>query len=105
MKKPVTVFVTVPGASEAKKIVSAVLEKKLAACASVIGGVRSMYWWKGKLERSNESLIILKTDIKHFKKLASEIKRMHSYKVPEIVALPIIDGDPDYLEWIGESVR
>ncbi len=101
----VNVFVTAPSEAEARKIADSVLNKKLAACASIIKGVSSSYWWQGKIERSSETLIIMKTKSKHVRKLIDEIKFLHSYSVPEIIALPIVDGNPDYLKWINESVR
>ena len=104
MNKPITVFVTAPGELEAKKISAAVLKKKLVACASIIKDVDSSYWWKGKIEHSKESLIIMKTDKKLFNKLAAEVRRVHSYLVPEIIAFPITSGNPAYLKWINESV-
>jgi periplasmic divalent cation tolerance protein len=105
MSEYITVFVTAPSKKEAMKISSAVLNKKLAACANIVSGIDSHYWWRGKIEHARETLIILKTTSKLFNRLAQEIKKNHSYEVPEIVALPIAAGSSDYLKWIGESVR
>jgi periplasmic divalent cation tolerance protein len=101
----VNVFVTAPSAAEAEKIAGSVLKKRLAACASIIKGVSSSYWWQGKIERSNETLIIMKTKSMLAQKLTDEIKMIHSYSVPEIIVLPIVGGNPDYLKWIYESVK
>jgi len=100
----IVVFVTSSSALEAKKMSRAVLGKKLAACASMLKGLDSSYWWRGKIEHSREVLIIMKTTQSLFNKLAAEIKKNHSYEVPEIIALPIIAGSADYLKWIDESV-
>jgi periplasmic divalent cation tolerance protein len=101
----VVVFVTAPSVREAKNIASAVLNKKLAACANMLNGVYSHYWWKGKIEHSREVLIIMKTRQNMFKRLAAEVKKNHSYEVPEIIALPIVAGSAYYLEWIDESLQ
>jgi periplasmic divalent cation tolerance protein len=100
----VSVFVTSKNIKEAGKISAGVLKNKLAACASIIKGVNSSYWWHGKIENSSETLIIMKTKIGLMEKLTSAIKKAHSYSVPEIIALPIVRGNPDYLKWINESV-
>jgi periplasmic divalent cation tolerance protein len=104
MNKYIVVFVTAPNKLEAKKISAAVLNKKLAACANMLSGIDSHYWWRGKIERAREVLIIMKTSRKLFARLAAEVKKNHSYEVPEIIALPIIVGSKDYLKWIGESI-
>jgi len=100
----IAVFVTAPSAQEAKKISSIILNNKLAACANLFNGMDSSYWWRGKIERSRETMIIMKTKQKLFSRLSAEIKKNHSYEVPEIIALPIIAGSADYLKWIDESV-
>ena len=100
----VSVFVTAPGANEAKKIAARVVGGKLAACASIIGGLDSSYWWKGKIEHSCEVLIIMKTRASLMEKLVMAVKKEHSYRVPEIIAVPITHGNRDYLKWIEESV-
>ncbi|MDI6641654.1 MAG: divalent-cation tolerance protein CutA [Elusimicrobiota bacterium] len=99
----IVVFVTCSSKEEAEKIATKIIDLKLVACVNVIPKIHSIYWWKGNVEKSNESLLIVKTKQKLFKKLISEIKKIHSYSVPEIIALPIIDGNKDYLAWIDES--
>jgi len=103
--KYVNVFVTAPGAAEGKKIADYLLKNKLAACASIISGVSSSYWWRGKIEHSHEVLLIMKTRAGLVKELTNAVKKLHSYSVPEIIALPIISGNPDYLKWIGKSLE
>jgi periplasmic divalent cation tolerance protein len=103
VNKYIVVFVTTANAFEAKKISDAVLSKKLAACAGLLKGLNSHYWWRGRVERAREVLIIMKTRQKLFNRLAAEIKKNHSYRVPEIIAFPIIAGNTDYLKWIDES--
>jgi uncharacterized protein involved in tolerance to divalent cations len=101
----VIVFVTCPSASEAKRIAKSLLEKRLAACGNVCGtGVHSIYRWKGRVEKATEVLLILKSTRKAFVKLEQEVRRLHSYKTPEIIALPIVAGSRAYLTWLRESV-
>ncbi|MDD5688173.1 MAG: divalent-cation tolerance protein CutA [Elusimicrobia bacterium] len=103
--KYAVVFVTAANDKEAKKIVEDVVKAKLVACANIVGKINSIYWWQGKKERAPEVLLIMKTKISLAKKLIKKIKMIHSYKVPEIIFLPIIAGNPDYLKWIGEETK
>jgi Uncharacterized protein involved in tolerance to divalent cations len=80
------------------------VEKKLAACVNVVKGLRSFYWWKGKIEEDDEELLIIKTSRETYGELEKQIRENHPYTVPEIIALPIILGNPDYLAWIDESL-
>jgi periplasmic divalent cation tolerance protein len=89
---------------EARKIGRGVVEKKLAACANIMPGVESIYRWKGKVERAREVLVIMKTTAKRLPDLEREVKRLHSYDVPEFIVLPLTAGSRDYLNWIEQSV-
>ena len=100
----IVVLITAKDALEAKTISDQLLEKKLIACANIVEGVQSVFWWQGKIDQAKETLIILKSKQDLFKKIVKTVKAHHSYEVPEIIALPIIDGNPDYLKWIHESV-
>jgi periplasmic divalent cation tolerance protein len=97
------VLVTCASMAEARKIGHAVVEKKLAACANIVAGVESIYRWKGKVERAREALVIMKTSETRLRQLKREVKRLHSYDVPEFIALPIVAGSKEYLQWIGEN--
>ena len=105
MTKYITIFVTCASRKEAKKIADYLLKKRLIACANVTDNVTSLFWWKGKIDTSSETLLIMKTLRVRFAGIAKEIKRMHSYEVPEIIALPIEAGADDYLNWIRESTK
>lgn len=85
---------------EAEKIKDALLKKRCAACVNIIAGAKSFFWWKGKIDSARETLLIIKTAGKNFGKCARPIRKNHSYEVPEIIALPIVDGDPAYLKWL-----
>ncbi len=98
------VLVTAPK-GECQRIVDHVIGQRLAACANVIEDIKSTFWWQGKIERGEECLIIFKTTVEAFEKLIEEIKRVHPYSVPEIIALPIEAGNKDYLRWVDEEVK
>ncbi|RLE79518.1 MAG: divalent-cation tolerance protein CutA [Thermoprotei archaeon] len=99
------ILITVPTREEALKISRDLLEKKLIACINILDNVHSLYWWKGKIEEGKELLLVIKTRLDLFEKVLESVKRLHSYEVPEVIALPIIAGNRDYLKWIDESVE
>jgi len=98
------VLVTCASIAEARRIAQHVVERKLAACANIVPRVESIYRWKGKVERAKETLLMIKTTAARLRKLESEVKRLHSYDVPEFVAVPIVAGSQQYLEWLRKSV-
>jgi periplasmic divalent cation tolerance protein len=107
MKKPlfVVVFITTSTEKEAQKISNNLLKEKLVSCVNIIKGVHSHFWWKDKIESANEFLLIAKTELNFFKNIVKIVKTLHSYEVPETIALPIIDGNKDYLDWIKKSIK
>lgn len=104
-KDPVVIIVTCASKKEAGNIAGALLRKKLVACANIIGGVDSKFWWQGRLDKAREVIVVFKTVSGNFKAASRLVKEIHSYKVPEIIALPIVAGDREYLEWIKKSVK
>lgn len=100
MTDKIVVLSTCGSAEEAEKVARALLDKRVAACVNVLPGVRSFYWWKGKVEDSAEHLLVIKTRRELFDRLKTELAAAHSYEVPEIIALPILDGAESYLNWI-----
>jgi Uncharacterized protein involved in tolerance to divalent cations len=90
--------------AEARKISARLLAKRLVACASILPKIESKFWWKGKIDAASEFLMTMKTVSSNFKKIEAEIKRIHSYEVPEIIAVPIAAGSRDYLDWISRTV-
>ncbi len=94
------VFVTVQSEKEAGNIASVIVKENYARCANIVKGVRSVYQWEGKIEDDSEVLMIIKTTKGAFPALAEKIKELHSYDVPEIIAMPVIDGSKDYLDWL-----
>jgi len=104
MTKFIVVLVTVTSKAEAEKISKALLKKKLAACVNIVSGITSFFNWKGKIEKSNELLLVIKTRESLFKKLEKEVKANHSYTVPEIIALPILEGSKKYMGWLNSEL-
>jgi len=103
-RTPIIVLVTAPSREEAEKIVQRLLEEKLIACANIISPLHSLFWWQGKIDQAQEHLILMKTRRDLFEKLTEIVKSLHSYTVPEIIAIPIIEGSADYLAWLNENL-
>jgi len=98
----IVVFITVSSEDEAAKIAKALVENKLAGCVNIIKNIRSIYSWQGKIEDEPEVLMIAKTQKHLFDSLMKKVKELHSYSVPEIIALPIVEGSEEYLKWLRE---
>ena len=96
------VFITASGEDEAAKISRALVEARLAGCVNIIKNIRSIYSWEGKIEDEAEVLMIAKTKKHLFDPLMKKVKALHSYKVPEIIAMPIVDGSENYLKWLRQ---
>lgn len=96
---------TTKNVHEAKKIASALVKNKLAACINITPKIESVYRWQGKICKDNEALCIIKTTKHNFKALKTKIKSMHSYSIPEIVGLPINIGSEKYLEWLFNATN
>ena len=94
------VIMTAPNKQEAANIVRALLEERLIACANILDSVNSFFWWKGKIEEEKEVLVIMKSQKNLFKKLSKTVTELHSYDVPEILALPIVESSSAYLDWM-----
>jgi periplasmic divalent cation tolerance protein len=106
MTDKIVVVVTCGSAKEAQRIARMLVEKRLAACGNILKApVRSIYRWMGKVESAKEYLLVIKTTRRRFAALRETAKRLHSYDVPEIIAVPIIEGSSEYLKWIDECVR
>lgn len=98
------VLVTVGSLVEGQAIAINLIEAKLAACVNLFP-LNSIYLWEGKINQEQEYQLIIKTDLNKFDELAAKIKTLHSYEVPEIIALPIIAGSKTYLDWLGSSLQ
>ena len=99
------VFMTAGSREEAVKIVRTLLEERLIACANVVDAVSSFFWWQGEIEEEKEVLVIMKSNESLFRKLSKRVAELHSYDVPEILAVPIVDGSQSYLDWMKECLE
>ncbi len=88
----------------ARNIASALVSAREAACVNIIPGMRSIYRWEGKLCDEEEFLLLIKTSAEQFESISSRIRQMHTYKVPEVISLPITAGNTDYLQWLDSSI-
>lgn len=98
------VFSTAGSEEEARKIARHLVEQRLAACVNIVPQVASVYQWQGKIEESHEWLLLIKTRAALFPKLLDAIRELHSYDLPECIAVDISDGSAEYLKWIADSV-
>ena len=105
MTDKIVVLSTCSNPSEAEAIAQGLIEKRLAACVNVVAGVRSIYRWRGAVEEASECLLVIKSRRELFNQLRSEVERLHSYEVPELLALAVTDGSPPYLSWLDRELR
>jgi len=101
----VVVIITTSSEEESHKIAELLVKGKKAACVNIVSRVDSLFWWKGKLNSARESLLLVKTKASLFPEIVEMVKRTHSYEVPEIIALPIINANEDYLKWLDIACR
>jgi periplasmic divalent cation tolerance protein len=105
MTDAIVIFTTCGSEEEALKIANALVEARLAGCVNIISPVRSIFRWEEKISDEKEWLLIIKTGRERFEELEKAIKSLHSYSVPEIICLPILEGSLNYLEWLEETTR
>ncbi len=104
MTDKIVVLTTCASDEEAARIARALVEKRLAACVNVMPASRSFYRWKGAIEDDQESLMVIKSSRGLFDQLRVEIEKLHSYELPEVIAVPIVDGSEGYLEWLDREL-
>jgi periplasmic divalent cation tolerance protein len=105
-KSFIVVLITVPSQEVGEKIATSLVEKRLAACVNITGPIKSLYTWEGKINQDEERLLIVKTRADIFeKKFVEAVQSTHPYEVPEIIALPIVTGSKNYLDWMDEATR
>lgn len=100
---PIVVFITAADTAEAEHLAEALLTAHLAACVSILPEVSSRFWWRGKIESTREVLLTVKSRDHLLEAIIARVKKLHSYEVPEIIALPIVGGNADYLRWIKDE--
>ena len=101
----VVVLITVANKKEAGLIARSLLNSRVAACVNIIDKLESFFWWKGKVDQAKEALLVVKSKKEKLNALIKMVKSMHSYDVPEIIAIPIVSGFKPYLKWIDASLR
>ena len=99
------ILVTTSSSEEAHKIASELLNRRKAACVNIVPGVSSLFWWQDTLDSASENLLIIKTKASLLDEIVTLVTQIHSYDIPEIIALPIVGGNRDYLEWVGKEVE
>ena len=104
MSDIVLVYITTPSPESAKKLAGVLIEERLAACANIVPGLESVFYWKGELCRKRESLLLLKTHKSLFDRLMQRAEELHEYELPCIVALPVAQGLPGFLDWVASEV-
>ena len=105
MPKEIVILITTPSVKEARAIGRRLVEERLVACANILPRIESIFSWQGKICREGESLMVLKTRAARFNLIVKRVKALHRYSVPEIIALPIVRGSKDYLDWIQKTTR
>jgi len=103
--EPVLATTTTPTVETAEAIAGRLVEERLAACVQIAEPITSVYRWRGKVEKAKEILLLIKSTRQRVQEIARLLERMHPYEVPELVAVPIVDGSASYLEWLGENCR
>ena len=104
-KSYIIVFVTTGSVEEAQKVGRALVEDRLVACTNIISPIQSIFQWQGKVSDEGEALLMAKTRASLFNDIVVRVKQLHSYEVPEIIAIPIVAGAEDYLNWIAEETK
>lgn len=98
--KPLFIYITAKDKNQARDIGKTLVTENLVACVNIIGGVNSLYFWEGKLCDDTEAVLVAKTVDMNLEKIVNRVKKLHTYKVPCIVALPIMGGNKDFLDWV-----
>lgn len=98
---PIVIFITCANAPEAEKIAGSLVDQNLIACGNITSNITSIFKWKGNVENEKEVLLIAKSRNGLMKEIIAKVKNLHSYENPEIIAMPIVSGSPEYLEWIA----
>ncbi len=105
MAEEIIVLITAGSGEEAAKIATALVDEHMAACVNIVPDVRSLFFWQGRTQNAAEALLICKSRQPLLEKLISRVKSLHSYTVPEVIALPVAGGSRDYLDWVRESTK
>jgi periplasmic divalent cation tolerance protein len=105
MADEIIVLITTSSAEEAATIGTALVDEHIAACANIVPGIRSLFFWEGKTQDAREALMIVKSRLDLLDRIIFRVKDLHSYTVPEVIALPIVGGSAEYLRWLSDSTQ
>ncbi|BDC36399.1 MAG: divalent-cation tolerance protein CutA [Candidatus Methanoliparum thermophilum] len=105
MEKYIQVITTVESKRDAERIANVLVEKNLAGCVQILGPIESVYWWENRIERTEEWLCVIKSEQSIYDEVEKTIKENHPYEIPEILAIPVIKGDKNYLEWLSKELK
>lgn len=100
----IVIFITTPNKKEARRIAKVLLKARLIACVNIIGNVKSLFWWQGKINNAKEALLVIKSKRSKLAAIIKQVKSVHSYQLPEIIAIPVMGGEKKYLSWIDECI-
>jgi periplasmic divalent cation tolerance protein len=100
----IVIFITSASKTEALRIARALVEQKLVACVNIVDKVLSLFWWKKKIDKASEVLMVAKSTRAKLDPIVKLVRSLHSYEIPEIIAFPVAGGNKDYLDWIDESI-
>jgi len=101
----IVILITTGSEEEAHRIADQLLNQRKAACVNIMPKIDSLFWWQGKLDSAQESLLVIKTKASELKEITELVKKVHSYEVPEVIALPIVGGNEDYLKWLDTTLE
>jgi periplasmic divalent cation tolerance protein len=105
MANEIIVLITASSKDEAARIGTALVDERLAACVNIVPQIRSLFFWEGKTQDQDETLLIVKSRLPLLEHIIERVQALHSYTVPEVIALPIVGGSPEYLRWLGETTK
>ena len=105
MSGEIIVLITASSKDEAARVGTALVDERLAACVNIVPQIRSLFFWEGKTQDQDEILLVVKSRLPLLERIIARVKALHSYTVPEIIALPIIGGSPEYLHWLDEETK
>jgi len=105
MADEIIVLITAPSKDEAARIGTALVNEHIAACVNILPQIRSLFFWEGKSQDESETLIIVKSRLSLLDRIIARVKELHSYTMPEVIAIPVIGGSPEYLQWLKDSTQ
>ena len=103
MSEKIVVFSNCGSQDEARRVARALVDTRVCACVNIVPGIQSIYRWQGAIQEETEWMLIIKTKRELFERLCTELRKNHSYEIPEVIAIPVVEGNHDYLDWIDRE--